>query len=82
VRERAELFAISAPREPRATDQRRLDVTQQESPDNTPTPAEPRPDEQDPEQTPGEIRRPDPLEQPDPNREPIRVPEVDDPEAD
>jgi hypothetical protein len=64
------------------TNRRRLDVTQQESPDNTPTPAEPRPDGQDPADAPGEVRRPEPNEQPDPNREPIDVPETEDPEAD
>ena len=57
-------------------------MAQQESPENTPTPAEPRPDGQDPEETPGEIRRPEPNEQPDPHREPIEVPETEDPEAD
>jgi hypothetical protein len=55
-------------------------VTQQESQENTPSQAEPRPDAQDPEETPGGIRRPEPTE-PDPNREP-NPPETEDPEAD
>jgi hypothetical protein len=53
-------------------------MAQQESGENTR--AEPRPDAQDPEETPGGIRRPEP-NKPDPNREP-NPPETEDPEAD